>query len=77
MKKELEKMFGTIDEIMDKMSHLYSLDTIKMMSADDLEMMQTGLKLIEQSRATMQAEADQLDRIEKKLDELLSKKKES
>ena len=77
MKKELEKMFGTIDEIMDKMSHLYSLDTIKMMSADDLEMMQTGLKLIEQSRATMQAEADQLDRIEKKLDELLSKEKES
>lgn len=77
MKKELEKMFGTIDEIMDKMSRLYSLDTIKMMSADDLEMIQAYIRLVDDSKATMQAEADQLDRIEKKLDELLSKEKES
>ncbi len=72
MRTEVEKMLGTIDEVMEKAGRLISLDSLKNMSTDDFEMAQLCLKLFDESKEVIRAEADQIDRIEKKLDKLLS-----
>lgn len=72
MRTEVEKMLGTIDEVMEKAGRLISLDSLKNMSTDDFEMAQLCLKLFDESKVVIRTEADQLDRIEKKLDKLLS-----
>ena len=42
------------------------------MDSDNLEMLQLCLQLTEESKEVVKTEAEQLDRIEKKLDKLLS-----
>mgnify|MGYP004515095883 CR=1 FL=1 len=72
MREQVDKMIGTIDEVMGKAEQLISLDLLKNMSTDDFEMAQLCLKLFDESKEVIRAEADQIDRIEKKLDKLLS-----
>ena len=72
MREQVDKMIGTIDEVMGKTEQLISLDSLKNMSTDDFEMAQLCLKLFDESKEVIRAEADQIDRIEKKLDKLLS-----
>lgn len=72
MREQVDKMIGTIDEVMGKAEQLISLDSLKNMSTDDFEMSQLCLKLFDESKEVIRAEADQIDRIEKKLDKLLS-----
>ena len=72
MRTEVEKMLGTVDEVMGKTQKLITLDSLKIMNSDDFEMMQLCLQLMDESKAVLMAEAEQLDRIEKKLDKLLS-----
>lgn len=75
MRNEVESMIGTIDKVMEKAGQLISLNTLKDMSLEDFEMAQLCLKLFDESKEVIKAEADQLDRIEQKLDKLLSAKK--
>ena len=72
MRTEVEKMLGTVDEVIGKTQKLITLDSLKIMNSDDFEMMQLCLQLMDESKAVLMAEAEQLDRIEKKLDKLLS-----
>ena len=72
MREQVDKMIGTIDEVMGKTEQLISLDSLKNMSTDDFEMAQLCLKLFYEYKEVIRAEADQIDRIEKKLDKLLS-----
>ena len=72
MRTEVENMIGTIDKVMEKTEQLILLDLLKNMSTDDFEMAQLCLKLFDESKEVIRAEAEQLDRIEKKLDKLLS-----
>lgn len=75
MRNEVESMIGTIDKVMEKAGQLISLNTLKDMSLEDFEMAQLCLKLFDESKEVIKAEADQLDRIEQKLDKLLTTKK--
>ena len=72
MRTEVEKMLGTVDEVIGKTQKLITLDSLKIMNSDDFEMMQLCLQLMDESKAVLMAEAEQLDLIEKKLDKLLS-----
>lgn len=74
MRNEVESMIGTIDKVMEKAGKLISLNTLKDMSSEDFEMAQLCLKLFDESKEVIKAEADQLDRIEQKLDKLLTTK---
>lgn len=74
MRNEVESMIGTIDKVMEKAGQLISLNTLKDMSSEDFEMAQLCLKLFDESKEVIKAEADQLDRIEQKLDKLLTTK---
>ena len=75
MRNEVESMIGTIDKVMEKAGQLISLNALKDMSLEDFEMAQLYLKLFDESKEVIKAEADQLDRIEQKLDKLLTTKK--
>ena len=69
---KVEKMIETMDKVVEKTLHLVAPDSLKCMNSDDLEMLQLWLQLMEESKEVIKTEAEQLDRIEKKLDKLLS-----
>ena len=72
MRDKVEKMIETMDKVVEKTLHLFAPDSLKCMNSDDLEMLQLCLQLMEESKEVIETEAEQLDRIEKKLDKLLS-----
>lgn len=72
MREQVDKMMETMDKFVSKAQQLITLDSLKIMSSDDFEMMQLYLQLMDESKAVLITEAEQLDRIEKKLDKLLS-----
>lgn len=72
MREQVDKMMETMDKFVSKAQQLITLDSLKIMSSDDFEMMQLCLQLMDESKAVLITEADKLDRIEKKLDKLLS-----
>lgn len=69
---KVEKMIETMDKVVEKTLHLVTPDSLKYMDSDNLEMLQLCLQLTEESKEVVKTEAEQLDRIEKKLDKLLS-----
>lgn len=69
---KVEKMIETMDKVVEKTLYLVTPDSLKCMNSDDLEMLQLYLQLMEESKEVIKTEAEQLDRIEKKLDKLLS-----
>ena len=71
MRDKVEKMIETMDKFVSKAQQLITLDSLKIMSSDDFEMMQLCLQLMDESKAVLITEADKLDRIERKLDKLL------
>ncbi|WP_270430627.1 hypothetical protein [Blautia faecis] len=72
MRDKVEKMIETMDKVVEKTLHLFAPDSLKYMDSDNLEMLQLCLQLMEESKEVVKTEAEQLDRIEKKLDKLLS-----
>ena len=72
MREQVDKMMETMGKFVSKAQQLITLDSLKIMSSDDFEMMQLCLQLMDESKAVLITEAEQLDRIEKKLDKLLS-----
>lgn len=72
MREQVDKMMETMDKFVSKAQQLITLDSLKIMSSDDFEMMQLCLQLMDESKAVLITEADKLDRIERKLDKLLS-----
>jgi hypothetical protein len=71
MREQVDKMMETMDKFVSKAQQLITLDSLKIMSSDDFEMMQLCLQLMDESKAVLITEADKLDRIERKLDKLL------
>ena len=71
MREQDDKMMETMDKFVSKAQQLITLDSLKIMSSDDFEMMQLCLQLMDESKAVSITEADKLDRIERKLDKLL------
>lgn len=71
MKAEAEKMIGTIDEVMSATEQFLTLDSLEHMSPGEFRLIQSCLKLIDDSKAVIEAEAEQLDRFEKKLDRMI------
>ena len=72
MRDKVEKMIETMDKVVEKTLHLVTPDSLKYMDSDNFEMLQLCLQLTEESKEVVKTEAEQLDRIEKKLDKLLS-----
>ena len=62
-----------IQEVMKYFSSKMSLDVLSGMSGDEIEMMVKCMNLMNSSMDYLKAEAEQLDRIEQKLDRLLKK----
>lgn len=71
MREQVDKMMETIGKFVSKAQQLITLDSLKIMSSDDFEMMQLCLQLMDESKSVLITEADKLDRIERKLDKLL------
>ena len=71
MREQVDKMMETMGKFVSKAQQLITLDSLKIMSSDDFEMMQLCLQLMDESKAVLITEADKLDRIERKLDKLL------
>ena len=71
MREQVDKMMETMGKFVSKSQKLITLDSLKIMSSDDFEMMQLCLQLMDESKAVLITEADKLDRIERKLDKLL------
>ena len=71
MREQVDKMMETMGKFVSKAQQLITLDSLKIMSSDDFEMMQLCLQLMDESKAALITEADKLDRIERKLDKLL------
>lgn len=71
MREQVDKMMETMDKFVSKAQQLITLDSLKIMSSDDFEMMQLCLQLMDESKSVLITEADKLDRIERKLDKLL------
>ena len=71
MREQVDKMMETMGKFVSKTQQLITLDSLKIMSSDDFEMMQLCLQLMDESKAVLITEADKLDRIERKLDKLL------
>ena len=69
---KVEKMIETMDKVVESPHALVTPDSLKYMDSDNLEMLQLCLQLTEELKAVVNTEAEQLDRIEKKLDKLLS-----
>lgn len=72
MREQVDKMMETMGKFVSKAQQLITLDSLKIMSSDDFEMMQLCLQLMDESKSVLITEADKLDRIERKLDKLLS-----
>ena len=72
MYDKVEKMMETMDKVVEKTQQLITLDSLKIMSPDDFEMLKLCLQLVDESKEVIKAEAAKLDRIENKLDRLLS-----
>ena len=71
MREQVDKMMETMGKFVSKAQQLITLDSLKIMSSDDFEMMQLCLQRMDESNAVLITEADKLDRIERKLDKLL------
>ena len=72
MKEAAKNFIEEVDELMNRlMKETVNRDTLKNMSADDLSGIRQCFKVIDTSKELLLAEADQLDRIEDKLDRLL------
>jgi hypothetical protein len=71
MREQVDKMMETMGKFVSKAQQLITLDSLKIMSSDDFEMMQLCLQLMDESKSVLITEADKLDRIERKLDKLL------
>lgn len=71
MREQVDKMMETMGKFVSKAQQLITLDSLKIMSSDDFEMMQLCLQLMDESNSVLITEADKLDRIERKLDKLL------
>ena len=71
MREQVDKMMETMGKFVSKAQQLITLDSLKIMSSDDFEMMQLYLQLMDESKSVLITEADKLDRIERKLDKLL------
>lgn len=76
MREQVEKMLRTTDEFMGKFQQIVTMDSLKMMSSEDFEMMKLFLRLMDESKEVLRTEAKTLDSIEIKLDRLLSAKYE-
>ena len=71
MREQVDKMMETMGKFVSKAQQLITLDSLKIMSSDDFEMMQLCLQLMDESKSVLITEADKLDRIERTLDKLL------
>ena len=71
MREQVDKMMETMGKFVSKAQQRITLDSLKIMSSDDFEMMQLCLQLMDESKSVLITEADKLDRIERKLDKLL------
>lgn len=71
MREQVDKMMETMGKFVSKAQQCITLDSLKIMSSDDFEMMQLCLQLMDESKSVLITEADKLDRIERKLDKLL------
>lgn len=72
MKKAVEEFNELLDEVMNKvMKENVDSGTFKYMTAEEFLAIQLCLKAVDKSKDLLIAEADQLDRIEEKLDLLL------
>lgn len=72
MKKAVEEFNELLDEVMNKvMKENVDSGTFKYMTTEEFLAIQLCLKAVDKSKDLLIAEADQLDRIEEKLDLLL------
>lgn len=74
LRAKVEELNEMTKELMNKVVSYMNCNALKSMRADELETLQLVLRTIDKSQELLEAEAEQLDRIEDKLDRLLKTK---